>query len=87
MKEEFWKEEFKKEDYVKYIKTKCINCNNSLPGTWEYYKIYGNFCRDCNVKCCTSNKKGKKDISGSGARQACGLKSRRGRPRKALKKE
>ena len=63
-----WNEEFKKEDYVMYIKIQCINCDNSLPGTWEYYQVYGNFCRDCNSKC-TPGGMEKKISCGYGGKQ------------------
>jgi hypothetical protein len=42
-------------DFEKYIKTKCVtkDCNNSLPGTFSFYRNYGNFC----IKCCNEASK------------------------------
>ena len=32
-----------------FIKNTCW-CGNSIPGTWEYYQVRGNYCAECNVR-------------------------------------
>lgn len=39
-------------DYRKNIRKYCVTsgCAHKLPGTWEHYKKYGNYCIYCRIR-------------------------------------
>ena len=39
-----------KEEYLPHMKNKCCCCERDIENNWQYYKMYGNFCRSCIIK-------------------------------------
>jgi hypothetical protein len=41
---------FNSQEYVNRIKDKCCVCDSTIPGTWNHYRLYGNYCIACDHK-------------------------------------